>query len=94
MVQAQRDFFWMGVSVFIGVILHVSTQIFEDFGVKDWRADFVDAHGPLAEIDLAAAVRTKREVLVRGADQHSAGGAVEKFDGFFPGSHHSYSRGQ
>jgi len=33
-------------------------QIFEDFGVEDGRADLVNAGGPLAEVDLAAAVRT------------------------------------
>jgi hypothetical protein len=77
--------------VFIGVILHVATQVFEDFGVEDRRADFVDSHGPLAEVDLAAAVTTEGKVLVCAADQHSAGGAAEKFGGFFSGGHRSYS---
>jgi hypothetical protein len=43
-------------------------QVFEDFRVKDGRADFVDTHGPLAEVDFAAAVAAEREVLVFGAD--------------------------
>jgi hypothetical protein len=59
------------------------TEIFEDFGVEDGRADLVDAGGPFAEVDFAAAVTAKREVLVVETDQHAAGGAVEELCGLF-----------
>ncbi len=58
-------------------------KIFKDFGIQDGRADFVDAHGPLAKIDLAAAVAAEREVFVFGGDQHAAGGAMQELCGFF-----------
>jgi hypothetical protein len=63
------------------------TQVIEDFGVEDGRADFVDAGGPLAEVDLAAAVGAEGEVFVGKADQHAAGGAAEDFGGFFLRGH-------
>ncbi len=37
---------------------HVA-EVVEDFGVEDGGADLVDAGGPLAEIDLAAAIGTE-----------------------------------
>ena len=62
-------------------------QIFEYFGVEDGRADLVDAGGPLAEVDLAAAVRAEGEVLAVEQDQLGAGGAAEDFCGVFLGCH-------
>jgi hypothetical protein len=82
--------FWVssaeGLSVFIRVpaaVVAEFAEVFEDFGVEDGRTDFVDAHGPFAEIDFAAAVTAEREVFVGHADEHAAGGAVEEFYGFF-----------
>ena len=49
-------------SVVIVVVVAVGTEaaeVFEDFGVEDGGADFVDAGGPLAEVDLAATVRAE-----------------------------------
>jgi hypothetical protein len=43
-----------------------AAEVFEDFGVEDRRADFVDARGPFAEIDFAAAVAAEGEVFVAG----------------------------
>src|ERR1017187_4096561 len=62
-------------------------EIFEDFWVQNRRADLVDAHGPFAKVDFAAAVRAEREVLVFQTDQHAAGGTAKEFYGFFLGSH-------
>ena len=62
-------------------------QIFKDLGIEYGRADLVSAHRPLAEVDLAAAIGTEREVLVLGPDQHSARRAAENFRGFFLGRH-------
>src|SRR6185437_12257647 len=31
------------------------SQIFEDFRIENWGADFVDACGPFSEVDFAAA---------------------------------------
>ncbi len=103
MVQAQRVFraeaveagveagvglVVLGVgSVFIGIFLLAATQVFEDFGVEDRRADFIDAHGPFAEVNLAATIAAEGKILVCAADEHSAGGAMEKLGGFFPGGH-------
>jgi fructose-1,6-bisphosphatase len=58
-------------------------QVFEDFRVEDRGADLIDAHGPFAEIDLAAPVRAEREVFVFHLHEHTAGGAVEELYGFF-----------
>jgi hypothetical protein len=55
----------MGVS---GLMRAETAEVFKDFRVEDGGADFVDAHGPLAEVDLAAAVTAEREVLVVEAD--------------------------
>jgi hypothetical protein len=41
-----------------------AAEVFEDFGVEDGGADFVDAGGPFAEVDLAAAVAAEGEVFV------------------------------
>jgi hypothetical protein len=60
-----------------------AAQVFEDFGVEDGGADLVNAHGPFAEVDLAAAVTAKREVLVFHLHEHTASGAVEELYGFF-----------
>jgi len=62
-------------------------EILQDFGIQNGRADLVHTHRPLAEIDLAAAVTAEGEVLVGHADEHAAGGAAEKFGGFFLGRH-------
>ncbi len=77
---------WERVQSFIRVsaaIVAETAEVFEDFGIEDGRADFVDAHGPFAEIDFAAAVAAEGEVFVGGADDHSAGGAMEELGGFF-----------
>ena len=39
-------------------------QVLQHFRIEDRRADLVDAHGPLAQVDLAAAVAAEREVFV------------------------------
>ena len=52
----------IGVSAAVGA---EAAEIFEDFRVEDGRTDFVDAHGPFAEIDFAAAVAAKRGNLRR-----------------------------
>jgi hypothetical protein len=62
-------------------------KVFQDFRVEDRGADFIDAGGPLAEVDFAAAVAAKGEVFVSGADEHAAGGATEEPGGFFLLSH-------
>lgn|GEM_PF-4751098 len=78
-----------GRSLLIGAtaIRAETAEVFEDFRVEDGRTNFVDAHGPLAEIDFAAAVAAEGEVFVAGADDHCAGWAVEEFSGFFSGRH-------
>jgi hypothetical protein len=53
---------------------------FQNFGVEDGRAYLVDAHGPFAQIDAAAAVAAEGEVFVGGFDQLFAAGAVEGLD--------------
>ncbi len=53
---------------------------FGGFGVEDGGADLVDAHGPFAQVDAAAAVGAEGEVFVRGLDELGAGGALEGFD--------------
>ena len=58
-------------------------EVFEDFGVEDRRADLVDAHGPLAEIDLAAAVAAERKVLVFGRTSMPQVGQRRSFADFF-----------
>ena len=60
-----------------------AAEIFENFRVEDGRADFVDSHGPFAEIDFATAVAAKGKVFVADADDHCAGRAMEEFGGFF-----------
>jgi len=97
MVQAQRVFRAAGAGlavlgvglVFIGVFLLAAAKVFENLGVEDGRTDLVDAHGPFAEIDLAATVAAEGKVLVCVADEHSAGRAAENLSRFFSGSHHS-----
>jgi hypothetical protein len=64
-----------------------AAEIFENFRVEDGRTDFVDAHGPFAEVDFATAVAAEWEVFVADADDHCAGRAVEEFGGFFSGRH-------
>jgi hypothetical protein len=58
-------------------------KIFEDFGIEHGRTDFVNAHGPLAEINFSAAVAAEGEILILGLNNHAAGGTVEEFCGFF-----------
>src|SRR5580698_1478742 len=85
--------FWSGAlevpSMLIGTVAvgAEAPEIFENFRVEDGRADFVDAHGPFAEIDFAAAVAAEWEVFVADADDHCAGWTVEEFGGFFSGRH-------
>ena len=78
----------MGVSALAAA---EASEVFEDFGVEDGGADFVDTHGPLAEVDLAAAVRAEGEVLVFDSNEHTAGGAVVELYGFFLWRHRTIS---
>ena len=57
-----------------------AAEVFKHFGIEDGRADLIGAHGPLAEVDAAAAVAAEREILVGGLDQLAAGWAFEGFD--------------
>jgi hypothetical protein len=52
-------------------------EVFEDVGVDDGRGDLVGSAGPLAEVDLAAAVAAEGEIFVGGGDDGLAGGAAE-----------------
>src|SRR5580658_9319902 len=78
--------FWTGVvdgegSFAIGALVAAageSAEVFEDFGIEDWRTDFVDAHGPLAQIDLAATVGAEGKVFVFEPDESAAGGAAQE----------------
>lgn len=66
--------------VFIGISAAAAAQaaqVFKNLRIEDRRADLVNTHRPLAQVDLAAAVRAKRVVLVLEADQHAASGTVE-----------------
>jgi hypothetical protein len=58
----------------------VAFEVFQQIGIEDRGADFVDAHGPLAEVDAAATVTAEGEVFVGGLHQLFAGGAMEWFD--------------
>jgi hypothetical protein len=74
------------LTLLIGVsatICSQTAQVFKDFGVEDGRADFVDAHGPFAEVDFSAAITAERKVFVAEADKGCAGGAAEELGGFF-----------
>src|SRR5487761_2206472 len=65
--------------VFIGVATGTIgdvVEVFEHVRIQNGRTDFVDACGPLAEIDLAAAVGAEREVLVIRLHEHGACGAA------------------
>src|ERR1035437_5771299 len=97
-VQAQRVLWAAGGEVAAlgvgSVVIRVSvaataqaSQVFEDFGVQAARAALVDAHGPLAKVDLAAAVTAEGEVLVFDSYEHTAGGAAEEFYEFFLWGH-------
>jgi hypothetical protein len=46
-------------------------EVFEHIGVQHRRADLVDARGPLAQVDFAAAIAAEREVLVFWLYEHS-----------------------
>jgi len=77
-------------SVVIVVVVAVGTEaaeVFEDFGVEDGGTDFVDARGPLSEVDFAAAVAAEGEVFAVEEDEFAAGGTAEKFSGFFLWGH-------
>jgi hypothetical protein len=80
---------WLFVMRVAGLVVASAegAKVFEDFRVEDGRADFVDAGGPLAEVDLAAAVTAEREVFAVEGDEFVAGGAAEEFGGFFLGCH-------
>ncbi len=61
----------VGTSVVIGVTAAstgasaaCAAQVFQHFGVEYRRADLVNAHRPLAQVDLAATVAAEREVFV------------------------------
>jgi hypothetical protein len=79
-----------GASVVIVVVVVVraeAAEVFEDFGVEDGGSDFVDAGGPLAEVDFAAAVTAEGEVFAIEENKFAAGGTAEEFGGLFLGSH-------
>src|ERR1700678_1573413 len=71
----------------LGVSAAKGAQVFEYLRVKHGRTDFVDARGPLAQVDLAAAVGAEREVFAVEDYEFTAGGAAQEFGGFFLGSH-------
>jgi len=101
MLQAHKVFFLLGIPclsapgllvidvpvVAAGPISVQAAEVFEDFRVEDGGADPVNAGGPLAEVDLAAAVGAEGEVLIGEANQHAAGGAAVEFGGFFLDGH-------
>jgi len=62
-------------------------EVLEDFGIEDGGADFIDAGGPFAEVDFAAAITAEGEVFAVVGDELAAGGAAEDFGGLFLGSH-------
>jgi hypothetical protein len=76
-------------SLLIGVtaIRREAAEVFENFRVEDRRADFVNAHGPFAEIDFAAAIAAEGKVFVADADDHCAVRAAEELGGFFASRH-------
>src|SRR5579859_2187409 len=61
-------------------VTFVALEVFQQIGIEDGRTDLVNAHGPFAEVDAAAAIAAEREVLVSGLHQLLAGRAVERFD--------------
>ena len=83
--------FWTGVgkpSVVIGVSAAAAqaAKVFQDFGVEDGRADLVDAHGPLAEIDFAAAIQQKgKSSSVKRTNMPQVGQRRSFADFFFAG---------
>lgn len=56
-----------------------ASQFLEKVGVLDGGRDLVIAAGPFAEVEQAAAVGAKGEILVRGQDDFAAGWAEESF---------------
>src|SRR5579863_1964774 len=81
--EPMQDHFFLVLIRTSGMTPRQSAEVFEDFRIEDRGADLIDTHGPLAEVDLATAVRAEREVFVLGANEHAAGGAAQNFDGFF-----------
>jgi len=80
---------WTGGLVIVfsrGARADAGFKVFEDVGVEDGRGDLVCSAGPLAEINLAAAVAAEGEVFVGGGDDGLTGGATED-DGFCFGTH-------
>jgi hypothetical protein len=71
----------------------VALEIFKQVGVEGGRADLVDAHGPFAEVDAAAAVRAEGKIFVSGFDQLFAGWALERLDFDFRGFGHGLRLG-
>src|SRR6266568_1205723 len=59
-----------------------ATEVFEHLRVQHRRTYLVDAHCPLAKVNLAATVTAKREVLILGTNKHATSRAVENFRGF------------
>jgi hypothetical protein len=72
-----------------GILVPVA-QIIQDFRVKDRRADFIDIHSPLAQVNLAATVAAKGKVLIRGMHRQATSGTVKNLYGFFSGTHRGY----
>jgi len=83
---------WMGwtgglVIVFSrGARSDAGFQVFKNVGIQDGRGDFVGSTGPLAQIDLAAAVAAEGEIFVSSGDDGLASGATEN-DGLCLGAH-------
>jgi hypothetical protein len=69
-----------------------AAEIFQNFRVEDRGADLVDAHGPLTQVNFAAAIAAEREIPVCKLHQHSAGWAFMEFRGFFLRSHGKQNR--
>jgi hypothetical protein len=64
-------------------------QVFEEIRVENGRADLIDAHGPFAEVDAAAAVGAEGKIFVRDFDQLFAAWAMKRFDFLCGGLWHS-----
>jgi hypothetical protein len=67
-MELQQAHFFLVVIVVVVAVRAEAAEVFEDFRVEDGGTDFVDAGGPLAEIDFSAAVGAEWEVFVVEAD--------------------------
>ena len=72
-------------SASLGVVVAIragTAEVFENFWIKDGRADLVAAACPFAKINLPATVVAEREVLILRANEHAAAGTAEELSGF------------